>query len=170
MTVFLWLSCSLIGLGLIGLLLAVARFKLAKLDMTFLEFSRRLLRGGGYKRISPRDFEALRISQNERPLIVDLRDRRAATTAPFANSVSSPFDEFLKQVVVEQKYDPHSPIVLVCDTGQMSRVAANILVEDEGFTDVYNLNGGVARWQRWQRKNSARSCCRVAGRLASCCA
>jgi hypothetical protein len=46
-TVFLWLSCSLVGLGSIGLLLAVARFRLAKIDMTFFEFARRLVRGGG---------------------------------------------------------------------------------------------------------------------------
>jgi rhodanese-related sulfurtransferase len=169
MTVFLWLSCSLAGLGLIGLSLAVARFKLAKLDMTFLEFARRLIRGGGYKRISPREFEALRASPDQRPLVVDLRDVRDAAALPFPGSVSSPFDEFLKQVVVERKYDPLSPIVLVCDTGQMSRVAANILVEDEGFTNVYNLNGGVARWTRWQRKASAASCCGVAVRLSSCC-
>jgi rhodanese-related sulfurtransferase len=169
MTTTIWLlSCSF-GIFLAGLALAFLKFKLARLDMTFLEFSRRLIRGGGYKRISPRELDEIRRSGLESTVIVDLRERRAAQSKPFPNSISSPFDEFLKEVVVEKNYRPDDPIVLVCDTGQMSRVAANILVEDEEFTDVYNLNGGVASWERWLRKEAARQGCCAIERLAMCC-
>jgi rhodanese-related sulfurtransferase len=160
---------SFFGISLLGFLLAFLKFKLAKLDMTFFEFSRRLIRGGGYKKISPQEFEEMRRSGIESPAIVDLRDRKAAQAKPIPNSISSPFDEFLKEVVVERRYRPDNPIVLVCDTGQMSRVAANILVEDEDFTDVYNLNGGVARWERWQRREVTQSGCCALKRLAMCC-
>ena len=66
----------------------------------------------------------MRRSGREGQVIVDLRDRKAALAKPIPNSISSPFDEFLKEVVVERKYSPNNPIVLICDTGQMSRVAA----------------------------------------------
>ena len=39
-------------------------------------------------------------------------------------------------------------MVLVCDTGQLSKVAAAIMAED-GFTQVYSIKGGMRRWNRW---------------------
>jgi rhodanese-related sulfurtransferase len=170
MTTTILLVCSFFGIALLGLLLAFLKFRIAKLDMTFFEFSRRLVRGGGYKRISPPEFDEMRRAEVESPVIVDLRDRNAAQAKPIPNSISSPFDDFLKEVVVERKYGPDNPIVLVCDTGQMSRVAANILVEDEEFTNVYNLDGGIASWERWQRRTAMRAGCCAIDNLASCCA
>lgn len=170
MTTIVWLLLSFFGIALLGLLSAFLKFKLAKLDMTFFEFSRRLIRGGGYKRISPREFDEMRRSELESPVIVDLRDRKAANAKTIPNSISSPFDEFMKEVVVERRYGADRSIVLVCDTGQMSRVAANILVEDEEFTDVFNLDGGLASWERWQRREATRSGCCTIEKLASCCA
>jgi len=157
------------GIALPGLLSAFVRFKLAKIDMTLFEFARRLIRGRGDKKISPGEFDDMRRLGREAPVIVHLRDRKAAQARPLPNAISSPFDEFLKDVVVEGRYSPANPIVLVCDTGQMSRVAANILVEDEAFKDVYNLNGGTARWEKWQLGTSRESGCCAFEKLVSCC-
>ena len=70
-------------------------------------------------------------------------------------SISNPFDDFLKDVLVEEKYSDYldKEIVLVCDTGHMSRVAASVLAE-EGFNKVYSLKRGMRRWQRWQKLQS----------------
>jgi rhodanese-related sulfurtransferase len=170
MTTSFWLFFALFGSALAGSLAALIKFKLAGLDMTFFEFSRRLVVGGGYKRISAREFDDMRRSGYESLSVVDLRDKNATEATPFPNSISSPFDEFLKEVVVERKYDAETPIVLVCDTGHMSRVAANILVEDEGFTNVYNLDGGIVNWTRWQERASRQSRSCTAKAFASCCA
>jgi len=70
--------------------------------MTFFEFSRRLIRGGGYKRISPREFDEMRRFGLERPTIVDLRDRKAAQAKPILNSISSPFDEFSRKLSLRE--------------------------------------------------------------------
>ncbi len=169
MTTSAGLLFSLFGVALIGPLLVYVKFKLAKIDMTFFEFSRRLMRGGGYKNISPREFDDLRGSGHERLKIVDLRDRKTNEATPIPGSIPSPFDEFLKEVVVEKRFEPNDPIVLVCDTGHMSRVAANILVEDEGFTDAYNLAGGTANWTRWQMRTARASRCCSVEKLAACC-
>ncbi|KUO50283.1 MAG: hypothetical protein APF76_11270 [Desulfitibacter sp. BRH_c19] len=41
--------------------------------------------------------------------------------------------------------NPDSPILLVCRSGNRSMQAARILV-DEGFTNLYNLSGGMLEW------------------------
>jgi rhodanese-related sulfurtransferase len=67
-------------------------------------------------------------------------------------AISVPFDAFIKSVLVDQKYADYldKEIVLVCDTGHMSRVAGAILAE-EGFKNIYSLSRGMRRWNRWQK-------------------
>lgn len=168
MTTVAWLAGGLTGLGAVAFFMAYARFRLARLDMSFLEFARRLIKGGGYRNLSPAEFEAMYRRDGGYTQIVDLREAKKAASKPFLNAISSPFDNLLKEVVVEGKHDPAKPIVLVCDTGHMSRVAANILTEDAGFAKVYSLTGGTEAWERWQRSASrANACCLLEGLV--CC-
>lgn len=150
MTTFIWLLISLTGLILLSTLWAVVKFKLAKIDMGFFEFAARLLKGNGFKTISPDELAAMQTQGIAKLTVIDLRDPKAVKKLPFPNAISSPFDNFLKEVVVDEKYHSKDPIVLACDTGQMSRVAAAILVEDEAFSNVYSLKGGVANWKKWE--------------------
>ncbi len=164
-----WPLTLAVGLLLAGLVFPIVRFKRARIGMGFVEFTRRLLRGGGYKNISPEEFDSILPPAQKKLRVIDLRDARVARAAPIPNSLVSPFDEFLKDVVVEGRYVPDEPIVLACDTGHMSRVAAAILAEDEEFTDVYNLQGGYEAWRRWrERPTKATSCCSIRN-LARCC-
>jgi len=39
------------------------------------------------------------------------------------------------------------PIVCICASGSRSRQAANFLVQ-QGYTSIYNLDGGTAAWMR----------------------
>ena len=96
-----------------------------KTEMGFKEFFKNLLFGQGYKQISPLQLsEKLKWEKNN-VLVVDLRDSKKFDTGNIKGAVSSPFDNFLKDVLVDGKYDDlhHKDIVLVCDTGHMSRVA-----------------------------------------------
>ena len=168
MSTLFWSLISLVGLIVGAGLLAVVKFKRAQLDMSFMEFARRLIKGGGFMNISPYDLEEMLIAGAPELKVIDLRDQKDIQKTPFPNATASSFDIFLKEVVVDEKYSHKDPIVLICDTGQMSRVAANILVEDEGFTDVFNLQGGVARWKRWQAR-SAKSSSRACRHFRTCC-
>jgi rhodanese-related sulfurtransferase len=169
MSTIAWPLTLAVGLILSGLLLTMVRFKLARIDMGFVEFSRRLLRGGAYKNIAPEEFDSILRTGHKKLQIIDLRDAKVASAAPIPNSLASPFDDFLRDVVLESKYGPDDPIVLACDTGHMSRVAADILVEDESFTDVSNLEGGYENWKRWRERSSDTSGCCAIGQLARCC-
>jgi monothiol glutaredoxin len=43
----------------------------------------------------------------------------------------------------------HTPILVICQYGRVSELAAAYL-EAAGFREVYNLAGGVKAYQRWQ--------------------
>lgn len=122
-----------------------------KTEIGLKEFYKNLLFGQGYKQISPLQLIEKLKREDNTVLVVDIRDSEKFNAGHIKGAVSSPFDDFLKQVLVDGKYDDlhHKDIVLVCDTGHMSRVAGSLLAE-EGFKSVYSLRNGMRRWNNWQ--------------------
>jgi len=153
-----------------GAAVAVRRFKKAPIDMDVVEFCRRLVRGRGFRNLSPAQFSRMIEMHGSDSLVIDLRDAKVAGRDPFPRALSKPFDVFLREVVVERAYDAYRnrDVYLLCDSGHMSRVAADILAQDEGFARVANLAGGVKRWRRWKRLGE-KTCCRARALLAGTC-
>lgn len=121
-----------------------------KMEMGIKDFIRQLLFGKGYAEVTPPGLSK-QMETDHDLLIVDLRDKRKYEKAHIKGAVSHPFDDFLRSVFVETKYSEfkEKELVLVCDTGHQSRVAAGILAE-EGFVKVSSLKRGMRRWNRWQ--------------------
>lgn len=153
-----------------GAAAAIRRFKKAPIDMDFVEFCRRLVRGRGFHNLSPERFGSMIETRGADSLVIDLRDAKVAARDPFPHALSRPFDDFLRELVVDRAYDAyrHRDVFLLCDSGHMSRVAADILAQDEGFAAVANLSGGVRRWHRWKQRRE-QSCCRARALLAGSC-
>jgi len=85
-----------------------------------------------------------RLDAGEPPVLIDVRDPdeyRDGYIEPAIN-ISRGFLEFRIGTAVT---DPNSPIVLYCQTGLRSVLAAKAL-KDLGFTNVINLAGGYAKW------------------------
>ena len=84
--------------------------------------------------------------------IIDLRETETYKKNHINGSISRPIDDFLKEIFEGMYYSKKTDlkIILVCDTGQLSKVAASIMTE-EGFTQVYNIKGGMRRWNRWMK-------------------
>ncbi len=123
------------------------RFKMAPMI-----FFKHLLFGKGYKNITPPQLERLLKRKNSGTLVIDLREKKSFTKMHIPGAILHPFDDFIGNVLMDKGYKTHrnQSIILVCDTGQKSRVAGSILLE-EGFNRVISLKRGMRRWRRWEK-------------------
>ena len=68
---------------------------------------------------------------------------------PYAGELAQT-DAFIPYTEIEQSTklpgDKNAKLVLYCSSGHMSGIAANALVQT-GFTNVWNLEGGMIAWQ-----------------------
>ena len=122
--------------------------------------------GKGYTNLTPPQTSRLLLENEDTVRIVDLRETEAYEKNHINGSISRPIDDLLKEIF-EGTYSFKKTglkIVLVCDTGQLSKVAAAIMTE-EGFTQVYSIKGGMRRWNRWMKL--ARKM--LFTKIASCC-
>lgn len=149
---------------------AMWRFKRADVDMGAREFFTRMIRGRGFANISPAALDSRLKRGTGELLLVDLREPKHFAEGDIAGVLHRPFDDFLREVVVDDKYADYrdKDVILICDTGLMSRVAGEIMAEDEGFSRVANLKGGMKQWQRWLDRQRQPACCLV-GSLRACC-
>lgn len=74
--------------------------------------------------------------------IIDVREQDEYSLGHIPGAVLLPMSEFQSRA---GEIPQNTAIVLVCATGARSSLAAGYLVE-KGFTQVYNLEGGMAAW------------------------
>lgn len=122
--------------------------------------------GKGYTNLTPPQTGRLLSGNENNVQIFDLRDLETYRINHIKGSLSKPIDDFLKGVYdgIYSSLKTDTKIILVCDTGQLSKMAAAITAE-EGFTMVYSIKGGMRRWNRWMKlsRNTAIS------KIPACC-
>lgn len=78
-------------------------------------------------------------------LIIDVREPQELREGSIAGSQLIPF----MQVARGQHTIPkNKPLLVVCAVGGRSIVAAQLLHFRQGYTDVYNLKGGIDGWKK----------------------
>ncbi len=78
--------------------------------------------------------------------IVDVRDAAEFATGHLPEAKNIPLNELSERVGELAKFKAKS-VVVVCKTGARASSAAAKLAK-AGFTDVVNLDGGIAAWQK----------------------
>jgi rhodanese-related sulfurtransferase len=68
------------------------------------------------------------------------------TCIPFA--VSLAVSRIRRAPTIGEDYNPQEPVFVLCHHGVRSRSAANWLVQQAGFTVVYNISGGIDAFAR----------------------
>lgn len=81
------------------------------------------------------------IKDKENLLILDVRRPNEFKESKIINAINIPVDELEWELDEIQEYKD-KPILVYCKVGVRSSVACSIL-EEEGFSNLYNLRGGI---------------------------
>lgn len=93
--------------------------------------------GNAYRTIASN--EAMSLIENG-AIIIDVRTADEYNEGHIANSINIPVDN-----INEITYEKDTKIIVYCASGVRSANAAKALV-DAGYTNVYNLDGGLINW------------------------
>lgn len=83
-----------------------------------------------------------RFDNNERFILLDVREPNEYAFAHIANSVHIPLRQIPERM---QELDNPLDIVVMCHHGMRSQQAC-LFLEQYGFTQLYNLKGGIDAW------------------------
>lgn len=78
-------------------------------------------------------------------VVVDVRPAADFAQGHIINAINLPMNGFANQIGTLQKYKDR-PIVVNCRSGAQSSAACSQL-RKQGFSEVYNLRGGIMAWQ-----------------------
>ena len=105
-------------------------------------FISRLL--GGAKQVDT--LEAVQKINHDDALVIDVREPSEVAQGKIARAKLIPLGE-LKNRIGELEKHKTKPIIMVCRSGSRSAGACSILSK-QGFSEVYNLAGGMIAWQQ----------------------
>ena len=89
---------------------------------------------------------ALQLINHKSALVLDVREQSEYQTGHLLNSRLIPLNKLKDRIGELEKYKD-KPVVVVCRTGNRSGTACVNLAK-QGFTQAYNLTGGVLAWQK----------------------
>ena len=90
--------------------------------------------------------EALQLINHKNALVLDVREAKEFDAGHILNSKFIPLGN-LRQRANELEHHREQPIVVVCRSGQRSAAACTLLGK-QGFSQVYNLSGGILAWEK----------------------
>lgn len=94
------------------------------------------------KEVSPKQTK-----QMENVILLDAREKKEYKTSHLKNAIWVGYNNFKRKAV--KKIDKNSTVVVYCSVGYRSEKIAEKL-EKMGFTNVYNLYGGIFKWVNQQ--------------------
>jgi len=100
--------------------------------------------------VSPAHFAAWRAQASVAPVVLDVREpwelQTASVTADGFTLLHVPMQSIPARLAeLQNHYAADQPIACLCHHGIRSQQVAHYLVQ-HGFTDVVNLQGGIAAW------------------------
>lgn len=84
------------------------------------------------------------LDQNRELVLIDVREEWEYETCHIDGSLLMPMNRIMSSL---DSLDKDAPTVFICHHGMRSQQVAQYL-ESQGFSQVYNLEGGIDRWAR----------------------
>jgi len=85
------------------------------------------------------------MNNNDDVVFLDVRESGEIANGKITKAIQIPVGS-VKERVAELKKHKDNPVVVYCKTGTRSSTACNALISN-GFSNVYNLTGGIISWQ-----------------------
>jgi rhodanese-related sulfurtransferase len=89
--------------------------------------------------------DAVKIINHQDALVIDVRPAMDFMRGHIIHAMNFPLNSLQKQLSALEKHKER-PIIMNCDSGARSAQACNQL-RQHGFTQVYNLRGGILAWE-----------------------
>lgn len=89
---------------------------------------------------------AMQLINHKQAIVLDVREDSEYKSGHVLNAKHIPLGKLGQRVGELEKYRDQ-PIVVICRSGNRSGTASALLGK-QGFTQVYNLHGGVMAWQK----------------------
>jgi rhodanese-related sulfurtransferase len=89
---------------------------------------------------------AMQLINHKNALMLDVREQSEYAAGHVLNSKLIPVGKLKERIGELEKYRER-PIVVICRSGQRSASACAFLGK-QGFTQAYNLDGGIIAWQK----------------------
>src|SRR5437764_3112349 len=99
------------------------------------------------REVDPREVhDAIASSNGSKPLVVDVRELHEFEESHLPGAIHVPRGH-LESRIEGRAGDKEQPIVLYCQSGQRSALAAHTLEQLLGYKDVASMNGGITLWK-----------------------
>lgn len=80
-------------------------------------------------------------------ILLDAREEKEFKISHLENAICVGYDDFnIKETLLKLPADKNTKIVVYCSLGIRSEIVAHKLIK-EGYTNVYNLYGGIFEWK-----------------------
>lgn len=89
---------------------------------------------------------ATQLINHKNAVVLDVREKSEYDAGHILNSKFIPMGKVSERIGELEKYRER-PVIVVCRSGIRSATVCGLLARN-GFTQVYNLGGGVAEWQK----------------------
>lgn len=83
--------------------------------------------------------------------LIDVRTDAEVAEGMISGALQMDVADWNEFVTATESLDPNKPVLVYCKSGGRSNSAATFLVEN-GFTEVYDLKGGITAWDRNNEK------------------
>lgn len=98
----------------------------------------------GLKKIDPQS--AVQLMNRRHAMLIDVRDATEVLTGKIAQAKHIPLAD-LEGRVSELSKQKEKPVIVYCQSGVRSAAACAVL-QKNGFTEVYSLEGGLLAWEK----------------------
>lgn len=98
----------------------------------------------GLKKIDPQS--AVQLMNRRHAMLIDVRDATEVLAGKIAQAKHIPLAD-LEGRVSELSKQKEKPVIVYCQSGARSAAACTLL-QKNGFTEVYSIDGGLLAWEK----------------------